>query len=87
MVAQWGAHDRAMTHSPCLQLTAWVDEKMLTVQDASYGDARGLHGKWQKHQAFMAELAANEAWLEKIKVVSPGEARWLCAMAWGCGAH
>ncbi|XP_021258297.1 spectrin beta chain, erythrocytic isoform X1 [Numida meleagris] len=51
----------------CRELAAWVDEKMLTAQDASYGDARGLHGKWQKHQAFMAELAANEAWLEKIK--------------------
>ncbi|POI25971.1 hypothetical protein CIB84_010279, partial [Bambusicola thoracicus] len=51
----------------CRELAAWVDEKMLTVQDASYGGARGLHGKWQKHQAFMAELAANEAWLEKIK--------------------
>lgn len=65
-----------MTHSLCLQLAAWVDEKMLTVQDASYGGARGLHGKWQKHQAFMAELAANEAWLEKIKAVSPIEVRW-----------
>ncbi|NWI24267.1 SPTB1 protein, partial [Sula dactylatra] len=51
----------------CRELNAWVEEKMLTVQDASYGDARGLHGKWQKHQAFMAELAANQGWLEKIE--------------------
>ncbi|KAM9278608.1 spectrin beta chain, erythrocytic [Morus bassanus] len=51
----------------CRELNAWVEEKMLTVQDASYGDARGLHGKWQKHQAFMAELAANQDWLEKIE--------------------
>ncbi|XP_064309054.1 spectrin beta chain, erythrocytic isoform X2 [Phalacrocorax carbo] len=52
----------------CRELDAWVEEKMLTVQDASYGEARGLHGKWQKHQAFMAELAANQGWLEKIEM-------------------
>ncbi|NXH18808.1 SPTB1 protein, partial [Bucco capensis] len=51
----------------CRELEAWMEEKMLTVQDVSYGDARGLHGKWQKHQAFMAELAPNQGWLEKIE--------------------
>ncbi|XP_053923066.1 spectrin beta chain, erythrocytic isoform X2 [Cuculus canorus] len=51
----------------CQELDAWVEEKMLTALDASYGEARGLHGKWQKHQAFMAELAANRGWLEKIE--------------------
>ncbi|KAF1644735.1 Spectrin beta chain, erythrocytic, partial [Eudyptes chrysocome] len=51
----------------CRELDAWVEEKMLTVQDASYGEARGLHSKWQKHQAFMAELAPNQGWLEKIE--------------------
>ncbi|KAM6115359.1 spectrin beta chain, erythrocytic [Pterocles gutturalis] len=51
----------------CRELDAWVEERMLTVQDATYGDARGLHGKWQKHQAFMAELAANQGWLENIE--------------------
>uniref|UniRef100_A0A8D0EH10 Spectrin beta chain n=1 Tax=Strix occidentalis caurina TaxID=311401 RepID=A0A8D0EH10_STROC len=50
-----------------LQLDTWVEEKMLTAQDVSYGEARGLHGKWQKHQAFMAELAPNQGWLEKIE--------------------
>ncbi|NXD87920.1 SPTB1 protein, partial [Halcyon senegalensis] len=52
----------------CRELDAWVEEKMLTVQDVSYGEARGLHGKWQKHQAFMAELAPNQGWLEKIEM-------------------
>ncbi|NXW55501.1 SPTB1 protein, partial [Eurystomus gularis] len=52
----------------CRELDAWVEEKMLTVQDVSYGEAHGLHGKWQKHQAFMAELAPNQGWLEKIEV-------------------
>uniref|UniRef100_A0A8C0U654 Uncharacterized protein n=1 Tax=Cyanistes caeruleus TaxID=156563 RepID=A0A8C0U654_CYACU len=40
---------------------------MLMAQDVSYGEARGLHSKWQKHQAFMAELAPNQSWLEKIE--------------------
>ncbi|XP_052667894.1 spectrin beta chain, erythrocytic [Harpia harpyja] len=51
----------------CREFDAWVEEKMLTAQDTSYGEARGLHGKWQKHQAFMAELASNQGWLEKIE--------------------
>ncbi|KAM9015366.1 spectrin beta chain, erythrocytic isoform 2-T2 [Ara ararauna] len=51
----------------CRELEAWMDEKMLTAQDVSYGEARGLHGRWQKHQAFMAELEANRGWLEKIE--------------------
>ncbi|NXL37344.1 SPTB1 protein, partial [Glaucidium brasilianum] len=52
----------------CRELDTWVEEKMLTAQDVSYGEARGLHGKWQKHQAFMAELAPNQGWLEKIEM-------------------
>ncbi|NXC77315.1 SPTB1 protein, partial [Anhinga anhinga] len=64
---QWGGPHQPSPDDPCLQLDAWVEEKMLTAQDASYGEARGLHGKWQKHQAFMAELAANQGWLEKIE--------------------
>ncbi|XP_078720706.1 spectrin beta chain, non-erythrocytic 1-like isoform X1 [Lampetra fluviatilis] len=51
----------------CRELTCWVNEKMLTAQDTSYDEARNLHSKWLKHQAFMAELASNKEWLEKIK--------------------
>ncbi|KAM3871043.1 spectrin beta chain, erythrocytic [Diretmus argenteus] len=47
-------------------LTLWINEKMLTAQDTSYDEARNLHSKWLKHQAFMAELASNKDWLEKI---------------------
>uniref|UniRef100_A0A8D0G7F9 Spectrin beta chain n=1 Tax=Sphenodon punctatus TaxID=8508 RepID=A0A8D0G7F9_SPHPU len=50
----------------CQELTLWINEKMLTAQDVSYDEARNLHSKWLKHQAFMAELASNEAWLEKV---------------------
>ena len=42
---------------------------MLTAQDMSYDEARNLHSKWQKHQAFMAELASNKDWLDKIREV------------------
>uniref|UniRef100_A0A8D2LFG8 Spectrin beta chain n=1 Tax=Varanus komodoensis TaxID=61221 RepID=A0A8D2LFG8_VARKO len=49
------------------QLTLWINEKMLSAQDMSYDEARNLHTKWQKHQAFMAELASNKGWLEKIR--------------------
>ncbi|NWW97860.1 SPTB1 protein, partial [Caloenas nicobarica] len=52
----------------CRELDAWVEEKMLTAQDTSYGEGRGLHGKWQKHQAFIAELEPNQGWLEKIEM-------------------
>ncbi|XP_064182150.1 spectrin beta chain, non-erythrocytic 1-like isoform X1 [Anguilla rostrata] len=48
------------------ELSLWIDEKMLTAQDMSYDEARNLHSKWQKHQAFMAELASNKDWLDKI---------------------
>ncbi|CAO2584214.1 Spectrin beta chain, non-erythrocytic 2 [Lemmus lemmus] len=50
----------------CQELRLWIDEKMLTAQDVSYDEARNLHTKWQKHQAFMAELAANKDWLDKV---------------------
>ncbi|XP_032820091.1 spectrin beta chain, non-erythrocytic 1-like isoform X1 [Petromyzon marinus] len=51
----------------CQELSLWMNEKMLTAQDMSYDEARNLHSKWQKHQAFMAELASNKEWLDKIK--------------------
>ncbi|XP_072896311.1 spectrin beta chain, non-erythrocytic 1-like isoform X2 [Hemitrygon akajei] len=50
----------------CQELTFWINEKMLTAQDTTYDEARNLHTKWQKHQAFMAELASNKEWLDKI---------------------
>ncbi|XP_064002050.1 spectrin beta chain, non-erythrocytic 1 isoform X2 [Pogoniulus pusillus] len=51
----------------CQELSLWINEKMLTAQDMSYDEARNLHSKWLKHQAFMAELASNKEWLEKIE--------------------
>ncbi|KAI4903228.1 hypothetical protein NFI96_021851 [Prochilodus magdalenae] len=51
----------------CQELTLWINEKMLTAQDMSYDEARNLHSKWLKHQAFMAELQSNKEWLDKIE--------------------
>lgn len=45
---------------------------MLTAQDMSYDEARNLHSKWLKHQAFMAELQSNKEWLDKIDKVGKG---------------
>ncbi|XP_069494766.1 spectrin beta chain, erythrocytic isoform X2 [Ambystoma mexicanum] len=51
----------------CQELTFWINEKMLTAQDMSYDEAHNLHSKWLKHQAFMAELASNKGWLDKVE--------------------
>ena len=53
----------------CPQLSLWINEKMLTAQDMTYDEARNLHSKWLKHQAFMAELQSNKEWLDKIQKV------------------
>ncbi|KAI3352715.1 hypothetical protein L3Q82_020167 [Scortum barcoo] len=54
----------------CQEVTAWINEKMLTAavfKDMTYDEARNLHSKWLKHQAFMAELQSNKEWLDKIQ--------------------
>lgn len=54
-----------------LQLGDWVMEKMLTARarDSTCDDTQQLHKKWLKHQTFMAELAQNKEWLDKIQTV------------------
>lgn len=55
---------------------------MLTAQDTSYDEARNLHSKWQKHQAFMAELASNKDWLHNIdKVLYIEHLLYKCCMS------
>lgn len=39
-------------------------------RDSSRDETQKLHKKWLKHQAFMAELAQNKEWLDKIEKVS-----------------
>uniref|UniRef100_A0A8C9DT33 Spectrin beta chain n=1 Tax=Prolemur simus TaxID=1328070 RepID=A0A8C9DT33_PROSS len=50
----------------CQELTLWINDKLLSSQDVSYGEARNLHNMWLKHQAFVAELASHQGWLENI---------------------
>ncbi|XP_016887618.1 spectrin beta chain, non-erythrocytic 4 isoform X2 [Cynoglossus semilaevis] len=50
-----------------LPLGDWVCEKMLMARDRSRDETQKLHKKWLKHQAFMAELAQNKEWLDKIE--------------------
>ncbi|CAM9307337.1 unnamed protein product [Lampetra planeri] len=40
---------------------------MLMAKDTSRDETQKLHKKWLKHQAFMAELAQNKEWLDKIE--------------------
>uniref|UniRef100_A0AAR2KZL4 Spectrin beta chain n=1 Tax=Pygocentrus nattereri TaxID=42514 RepID=A0AAR2KZL4_PYGNA len=51
----------------CHELGDWVAEKMLMAREASRDETQKLHKKWLKHQAFMAELAQNKEWLDKIE--------------------
>lgn len=57
------------------QLTLWLNEKLPVARDVSYEGTRDLQGKWQKHQAFAAELAANRGWLEALEKVGIGGTR------------
>ncbi|XP_054436734.1 spectrin beta chain, non-erythrocytic 4 isoform X2 [Pteronotus mesoamericanus] len=40
---------------------------MLMARDGTREDGHKLHKRWLRHQAFMAELAQNKEWLEKIE--------------------
>uniref|UniRef100_A0A3Q4AQ61 Spectrin beta chain n=1 Tax=Mola mola TaxID=94237 RepID=A0A3Q4AQ61_MOLML len=51
----------------CHELGDWVCEKMLMARDSSRDETQKLHKKWLKHQTFMAELAQNKEWLDKIE--------------------
>lgn len=70
------------------QLGDWVCEKMLMARDSSRDETQKLHKKWLKHQAFMAELAQNKEWLDKIEKVSaagpPNDFSYSCAAYFSC---
>uniref|UniRef100_A0A8C1NQM6 Spectrin beta chain n=1 Tax=Cyprinus carpio TaxID=7962 RepID=A0A8C1NQM6_CYPCA len=61
---QW-EHQRFL--QDCHEIGDWVAEKMLMARDTSCDEAQKLHKKWLKHQTFMAELAQNKEWLDKIE--------------------
>uniref|UniRef100_A0A3P8Y892 Spectrin beta chain n=1 Tax=Esox lucius TaxID=8010 RepID=A0A3P8Y892_ESOLU len=63
----WRGQTRLVLFLCPFQLGDWVAEKMLMARDTSRDETQKLHKKWLKHQAFMAELAQNKEWLEKIE--------------------
>lgn len=62
--------ENQLSPSSCpAQLDGWIHEKMLMARDGTREDGHKLHKRWLRHQAFMAELAQNKEWLEKIERV------------------
>lgn len=54
------------------QLRDWLHDKMAAAQDETYRDAKNLHSKYVRHQAFEAEISANKERLNKVVDVSFG---------------
>jgi spectrin beta len=50
----------------CDELADWIGEKMLAAQDETYRDAKNIHSKWMRHQAFESEIRSNKDQLEKL---------------------
>ncbi|KAG8554928.1 hypothetical protein GDO81_003933 [Engystomops pustulosus] len=49
------------------ELKSWINEKMKTATDEAYKDPSNLQGKVQKHQAFEAELSANQSRIDALE--------------------
>ncbi|KAL4609564.1 spectrin alpha chain, non-erythrocytic 1-like isoform X10 [Arapaima gigas] len=49
------------------ELKSWISEKMKTASDEAYKDPSNLQGKVQKHQAFEAELSANQSRVDALQ--------------------
>ncbi|XP_057674298.1 spectrin alpha chain, non-erythrocytic 1 isoform X4 [Corythoichthys intestinalis] len=74
-------HDRAQSRRSALEdsfhlqqffrdsdeLKSWINEKMKTASDEAYKDPSNLQGKVQKHQAFEAELSANQSRIDALQ--------------------
>ncbi|XP_041353644.1 spectrin beta chain-like isoform X2 [Gigantopelta aegis] len=54
------------------ELSDWLNDKMAAAQDESYRDAKNLHSKYMRHQAFESEIAANKERLDHL--IQEGEA-------------
>lgn len=50
----------------CDEVKSWITEKLKIASDESYKDPTNLQGKIQKHQAFEAELNANQSRLDAV---------------------
>ena len=50
----------------CDELSEWLGDKMIAAQDETYRDAKNIHSKYMRHQAFESEIAANKDRLNKL---------------------
>ena len=53
----------------CDELRDWLHDKMAAAQDETYRDAKNLHSKYLRHQAFEREIAANKDRLLRLQEV------------------
>ena len=53
-----------------VQVEAWISEKISVATDESYKDPTNLKAKLQKHQAFEAEITANEERIQNLAKVT-----------------
>ena len=53
-------------YQDCDELGDWVAEKTLAAQDETYRDAKSIHSKYMRHQAFELEIKSNKNQLEKL---------------------
>ena len=53
----------------CDELSEWLGDKMIAAQDETYRDAKNIHSKYMRHQAFESEINANKDRLQKLQQV------------------
>lgn len=56
----------------CEELRDWLQDKMAAAQDETYRDAKNLHSKYMRHQAFESEIAANKDRLLRLHQAGEG---------------
>ena len=60
----------------CDELSEWLGDKMIAAQDETYRDAKNIHSKYMRHQAFESEIAANKDRLNKLIQVNITFSHW-----------
>ena len=58
--------NRFVNYEIFFQLSDWVGEKVIAAQDETYRDAKNIHSKYMRHQAFESEIKANKDRLERL---------------------
>ena len=72
-VALEHSHSLQQFKRECDEVGAWLREKIAVAMDDSYKDPTNLPGKLQKHQAFGAEVGANEERIRSTVAMGQGE--------------